>query len=260
MKIKFLALAALLAVGAQAQAGFDVNGVAYMSADGSEPWSSSSNVEAMNAAFGVGKWDRLNFSNEITTQYAMVYVDGGAAAGVDFASYIDANRVALESYVTGGGRLFLNAGTWNLGSQGNGLLFGATTTEGGSSGYSGAGQLTAAGMPLSANGAGTSWEGNWFAHNAIGTGAGFTTFITGDSGETVLAGGAFGAGYLLLGGQTNTYFHSAVNGSDPFQLRVNELNFANGSLVSGVPEPETYALMLSGLAALAVMARRRKPV
>ncbi len=257
MKIKTLAFAAMLAAVAQTQASVDVNGYAYMSAAGAEPWNSNSNLAAMDAAFGAGKWDRLDFGDDIAP-YMMVYIDGSAAAGVDFASYIDANRGALESYVTGGGHLFLNAGTWGLDGQTRGLLFGATTTEGGS-GYSATGQLTTAGLPLSANGAGTNWSGNWFAHNAIGTGAGFTTFITGASQDAVLAGRTFGDGYLLLAGQASTNWHASVNGSNPFQLRVNELSFISGSLTSAVPEPERCALMLSGLAALASLARRRQP-
>ena len=225
MKIKTLAFAAILAVLGQAQAGFEVNGYAYMSAAGAEPWNSNSNLAAMDAAFGAGKWDRLNFGDDIDS-YVMVYVDGGGAAGLGFASYIDSNRSALESYVLGGGHLFLNAATSAFSGQTRVLLFGATTTGLSSLHYSGAGQTTAAGLPLSANGAGNLWSGASFAQNTLNTPADFTTFITGDTQQTVLAGGAFGDGYLLLGGQTST---------------------------------DSYALMLSGLAALATLARRRQP-
>lgn len=80
--------------------------------------------------------------------------------------------------------------------------------------------MTAAGVSagLSGLGAGTTFTGTYFSHDFV---AGpLPSLIDGDFGS-VLRGGTQGAGYFMVGGQTNAYFHS---GGDPFQLRVNELN------------------------------------
>ena len=257
MKTRILTLAALLAGCAGAHAAASVSSIAYMSLDGQEPWGQSSNVDAMNAAFGAGRWDRIGF-NDGWNGYAFVYVDGSESAGVAFQSFVDANRGDLESYVTGGGRLFLNVASNTSAGQTYSLVFGATTMEGQ---YSEFGHATLPGSnPLVGNGSGTDWSGSWFAHNVVTPGGGFTTFITGDDGQAIVAGISVGQGTVLLGGQTTTGWHSGVNGSDPFQLRVNELTFAaTGSITPAVPEPETYALMLAGLGAIAMLARRRRP-
>lgn len=228
------------------------NTITYMSSDGSEPWNSDSNLRAMDHTFGAGHWDRINFGDSING-YSFVYVDGGDFAGSGYYNYISANKGMLENYVTDGGRLFLNAATNGHQGEAHGLVFSATTEEGGI-GYSDNGYAV---DPLSSLfiGAGTSWNGNFFAHNNIIGGSGLEIMITGDNGQTILAGGPIGSGYLLLGGQTNTSFHTSSSGS-PLGLRINELGLAAGvTPVSPVPEPKSYALMLAGLCLVSFLAR-----
>jgi hypothetical protein len=237
------------------------SGYAYMSGD-VEPFYDYSNQDAMNAAFGASDWNRINFGDAFSN-YEMLYIDGGSAEDSDaFVQYLDGHRGELESYVLGGGRLFINAAT-EFEAQPISLVFGATSTELSDSDKSLEANAVDPQSALFAN-AGSTWEGGFFAHNALSTLDGFTPLIQNSGAEpyTIVAGGAFGTGYVLLGGQTNTSFHwSSPDGSDPFQLRVNELLYtADVPLAPPVPEPRTLALLLGGLCALAALTRRRRSV
>jgi hypothetical protein len=234
---------------------------AYMSSASGEPFNDFSNVDAMNAAFGSGGaagsgWDQLRYGDAFDG-YGMLYIDGGSTTAADMVTFLDSSRSALEAFVFGGGRLFINAATENLATID--LVFGATLNEQDidhrglrGSAVDGSNQLF--------SGAGTAWDGFFFSHDDIGLAPGYSSLIVDEIGRTVLAGGFFGTGYAMLGGQTNTAFHDPSNlaVSDPFQLRVNELLYVDQVTPTvAVPEPGTLALVLA--AGLAV-ARRRRPV
>lgn len=261
----FVALVSILGLSLST-ATSAANTIAYMSSQSGEPWRTDSNILAMNYTFGAGHWDRINFGDSING-YSFVYVDGGDFAGTDFYNYVSANQTLLEKYVTDGGRLFLNVASNDHWGEVHSLVFGATAEEGGI-GFSNNGYAV---DPLSLlfAGAGTSWSGSYFAHNNIIARSDLETMITGDNGQTILAGGSIENGYLLLGGQTNTYFHTSSSGN-PFGLRMNELALAAGvspvlpipairpDISSAIPEPETYAMLLAGLGLVGFIARRKK--
>jgi PEP-CTERM motif len=238
-----------LAVSAQA------SGIAYVT--GSDPWGQTTNDAAMDGAFGAGNWTKINsgFADSVfTAGYDFIFMDGGDSNGAAFSSYFNGTgAAAAAAYVTGGGHLFANA-AYNSGAALTNLGLGATSTY---TAYSGTAALTAAGITagLDAGLGTTSFTGSYFSHNSVG-GAGFTTFITGGAGD-ILAGGAFGSGYYLIGGETTTNFHSP--GADALNLRINELKFAaNGA--GAVPEASTWMMMIVGFGAAggAMRYRRRR--
>jgi len=96
-----------------------------------------------------------------------------------------------------------------------------------------------------------------------------TAFQTAETNNTVTA---FGAGLGLVtadvNGNFSHNFFSSTGGLSPVDLFNGNPNIPltlafrgqidTGGVVPGIPEPETYALMLAGLGVLGMVARRRK--
>jgi hypothetical protein len=226
--------------------------IVYMTGT-SDPWGVSpsnpgSPDSAMNQAFGAGNWDkRYGFDISVFAgSYDFVYLDGGNGTSSQFDSFFSASTVAaLETFVTGGGRLLVNAARWTAGDLN--LGFGMTLRGD---------QFSATGMlavdpngALSANGAGTSWTANDFSHDTVS--GGLINYIVGTEGA-VLAGGSYGLGFYLAGGITSPRFHS-IGGNE---LRANILNYAAN--VSAVPLPAALPLYMAALGLAGLAARRRK--
>lgn len=238
-----------------AQAGpVALTGQAYMSA-ASEPFDDFSNVLAMNAAYGSG-WNRLQYSDAFDS-YALLYIDGGDLTSINMLAFLAQNRAQLEAYVLGGGRLFINAATEQQSVFD--LVFGARSTEQSVDNRSNTGSAVNPGSDLFA-GAGSSWQGYYFGHNTLDLASGYSELIRDEQDRIVLAGGFFGDGYVMLGGQTNTVFHDSINGSDPFQLRVNELLYTLNAQQPNnvVDEPALLALVVVAAVSLALARRRSR--
>ncbi len=73
-----------------------------------------------------------------------------------------------------------------------------------------------------------------------------------DSGDYFVIGSAF-SGAAAATGTLNLYYWDSNQGDNFGEIRA-DVN------VAGVPEPETYALMLAGLGALGFVARRRRQI
>jgi hypothetical protein len=247
MIYKHIILAAVLAgtalAGAPATAG-----IVYMT--GGDPWENTTNDAAMDTAFGSGNWTKVSgySASPFTTANSFVFVDGSDENGYDFASFLTASTAAITSYVNAGGLVFANMAK-NNGPNELAGPFGSTYT----SGFNQSVSLTAAGLAagLSAGGAGSSWTGGSFGHDVV---TGGTCYVSGSVG-CVFAGGTQGSGAYFVGGQTTTNFHS--EGGE--QLLVNQLTMASGgTLAAGaVPEPASWAMMVTGFGLLGGAMRRR---
>jgi hypothetical protein len=204
----------------------------------------------MDTAFGAANVVTDNtFNVGLLAGASFVYLEGGSLDANALNSFISANTTTLENFVSGGGRLLINAAPNQGGSFS--LGFGETLNFSYPS-YSTAsytGTVNAAGVAagLTNGGIATNYRANYFAHATL-TGPA-TSLIDGSNGS-VFASETYGSGLVAFGGQTDI-------GAYAPHLLLNELTYVSAA---PVPEPETYAIMLVGLGLIGLMAPRNKSV
>lgn len=246
VKIKLAAVALTLA-----SLSSGVFAASYVYQTASNPWNNTTNDNALNAAFGSGNWTKSGYDLSGFTGASFVFLDGSDGNANSFSSFLSTNLSALESFVSNGGHLFINAAP-NQGSS-IGLGFGGTVLNYSyPNTFSNNATVNANGVAagLTNGGITTQYTGNWFSHANL-TGS-FTSMIEGDAG-TIFASKKWGKGLVAFGGQTTTNWHQPS--ADAQTLLKNELLYVS---TTPVPEPETYALMLAGLGVIGLVAQRRK--
>lgn len=235
-----------------------VAGPVYLRSTVGAPWGEGTNEAAMNAVFGAGNWadsryETVNVGTLFSATTDFIFMEGGDNNANELNAFLTANALALQSWVTAGGRLLLNSAPNEGGDIDFG--FGVTLT------YPGFGSEAHAANAAHAvfNGpfgpVATDYTGSAFSH-AFVTGAGLSAIILDENGKMSLAEKAVGAGLALFGGMTTDNFH------DPHpqaaNLRRNIIAYAANAVIDvEVDEPVTLALVGLGVAALA---RRRRPV
>jgi len=233
--------------------------VAYISG-GAEPWNQPGGVNGMNDVFGAGNWDRLDFGNAVGNGifdggYDYLYIDGGDGQTGGWEGFINSYRSDLETYVSNGGNLFLNAARWG-GTNNFDLGFGANLVFGTSNGgHAADGTDEVFNGPYGATG--EDFTGSYFSHDYI-TGTGLNDIILDDLNRTILADMDYGSGHVMFGGLTLAFFgeHGAWSPTSGI-LRNNILDYGNNPGTAPVPEPSTIILLGSGLAGLAFWRRRQ---
>lgn len=220
-----------------------------------EQYNEIGNTAAMTAAFG-SDWDHLNFGATDFSGYRMLYIDGYILSAPEMASFLSVHRAALEAYVLAGGRLFINAALPD-GQVLVDTVFGARLLEDGPSNGSSSARAVDSSNTLF-TGAGTNFSDFYFAQSSVDLAGGYSALMLDELDRVVLAGGFFGTGYAMIGGETSV---DESNGPERFQLRVNELLYADTVIApvsTGVPEPGSLALVLAAGLAFAQGRRFRR--
>lgn len=213
----------------------------------------------MDAVFGAGNYSYYTSYASLPTATVFsaannfVYLEGGDTTVGSLFNYLAANSGDVLSWVAGGGRLLLQAaGNDDYDITLNGVTIQLTPRY---SHLNDCGTLTSEGIAaFTFYPTPTSQCGSSIAH-AETLGNGLTTFMTGDTtAAPILAGAAYGAGYIMYSGLTVSMFH--YDGGD--SLANNVLAFTAGDHVAAAPAPGALALVGLGLFGLGALRRRAK--
>lgn len=215
-----------------------------------DPWFNTTNDAAMDSAFGSGNWNKSNgFSLDAFTGASFVFLDGSDTSATALSNFLSSNTLAIESFVSNGGRLFINAAP-NEGNTTIDFGFGVTLTYNNT--FSTTATVNANGVAagLTTGGLPTEYTGNYFAHSTVS--GPLLSLVDGQFGS-VFGTKSHGSGLVAFGGQTTTNWHSP--NSEAQQLLVNELKY---TATGAVPEPQSLALMLAGFGIVGGVALRRR--
>ena len=209
------------------------NSTAYISG-ASEPWGHTSYKSAMDTVFGAELWTDYRMADgtlPFEGGYAFIYLEGSDSTGLELQAYLDANRALIESYVSDGGVLFINAAENDIGTDDIYIGFGDVHIL---TNYSANVVAVDPEHPI--------WQGpytpvsltnsgGWFGHADVNsTENTITNIITGDVGDNaegkiVFGTFTYGSGFVLIGGMTAVDFHSPTENDENVNLFLNMLSY-----------------------------------
>ena len=179
---------------------------AYVRSTSGEPWGVTDNDAAMNSVFGSNVWHDLRYETvnpAVLFSPAMhfIFLEGSDNNANALNTFLAANLSAMQSWVSNGGSLFINAAP----NQGGNINFGFGVTLNYGPLNSSSGTAVAPVNPIF-NGpftpVGTYWTGSSFSHATVsGTGL-IPLIINTNNGSIVLGEMAAGSGHVLFGGMT----------------------------------------------------------
>jgi hypothetical protein len=224
-------LAAWLAP-APARADDDLHRVYYLRSNAAPPWDVTNNEKDMDDVFGTNDWrnrtyETATLSRLFSPSTKFIFMEGGDNNAIVFQNFLSANSSAIASWVSQGGRLFLNAAPNQGGSINMG--FGVTLnidpdnyTTGSDNGFA-----VDVNHPIFADHlqpVGTTFSGgDAFSHGYL-TGNGLSPILQDDQGRPVLVEFRYGNGLVLVGGMTMDIFQSPW--PNTHNLRTNTIWYA----------------------------------
>lgn len=201
-------------------------------------WNSTDFEDALNGVFGEGNWDRLDMNDENASQaftdgkYTFVYLEGSDGNDDLFVTFVSNNHTNFESFVSAGGRLFVNSAGWgafdeiNIGFDDLNITYGPNTDDAvavdtNHSIWSGPYTPVA-----------TAYTGSWFAHGIVKK-SGMTNIITGADGTdtaglSLLGEFEWGSGHVVAGAMTAPEHQDPSDNNESMNLLKNILSYAAG--------------------------------
>jgi hypothetical protein len=189
--------------------------VYYLRSNVIPPWDVTSNEVDMNDVFGHDGWrarqyETVSISRLLSPSTSFIFMEGGDNNANALKTFLDTNSSAIASWVSAGGRIFINSAP-NQGSSinmgfGVQLNFNIDYSTASNNGYA-----VDANHPIFAQNlqpVGLSFAGgDAFSHGYL-TGSGFTSVMQDDQGRPVLGELRYGSGLVLLGCMTVDIFQS----------------------------------------------------
>jgi hypothetical protein len=226
---------------------------AYVRSTIEEPWGMTDNDTAMNRVFGSNVWQDLRYETvnpAVLFSPAMhfIFLEGSDDNANALNTFLAANLSAMQSWVSNGGSLFINAAP-NEGGNIN-FGFGVTLNYNGSGTHSASGTAVAPVNPIF-NGpftpVGTFWTGGSFSHATVSGTRLIPLIINTNNGSIILGEMPAGLGHVLFGGMTLPTFHSPE--PQATNLCANILAYGNANpqgTFDDLPETTTGLLVPSG--------------
>jgi hypothetical protein len=187
--------------------------VVYLRSIVSAPWiSKTGNEVALNAVFGNGVWkdwrfETVNTATLFSSATRFIFMEGGDNNANELKAFIQANKIQMETWVSNGGKLLLNAAP----NEGGNIDFGFGGVTLVYPNFTSTGVATDPSHPIF-NGpltpVGTSWNGGSFGHAILTpANAGMQKLIHNSANNlAVLVEAQWGSGRVMFGGMTLPWF------------------------------------------------------
>jgi hypothetical protein len=181
----------------------------YLHSSVGDPWSNTSNNDAMNLAFGadweLGLFESVDVDAVFSGGTSFVFIDGSDDNATELSSFLASHLTMIEEWVAAGGVLLLNSapnegGDINAGFGGTTLdysfyMSSVNVADLSHPAYIGPNTPTASTM-----------TGSSYTHTRV-LGSGYTNVLT-NGANVALCEKDWGDGHVMMGGMTTSNFHS----------------------------------------------------